>query len=207
VRLPRFFAKKRGDRQTGLEVWGSVGEAVFHGALLLTGLAFGGLLITGVAVPEWRINHDFVAADAVIEGKGLARREIARGAEPERSWQPCLRLRYFDSHESRSSWAACGPRESDRAAALRHLDGRPLGGKVPCWFDPQDRDTVVLERGYNWWMWALTLLLPGALLVFGGAGLWRFLVRWGKSEERQAAGRRGRPAAGGGTADDEPLLR
>lgn len=203
MRLPRFFAKKRGDRQTGLEVWGSVGEAVFHGALLLTGLAFGGLLISGVAVPEWRINHDFVAADAVIEGKGLARREIARGAETERSWQPCLRLRYFDSQESRSSWAACGPRESDRAAALRHLDDRPLGGEVPCWFDPQDRDTVVLERGYNWWMWALTLLLPGALLVFGGAGLSRFLVRWGKSEERQAAGRRGRPAAGGGTADDE----
>jgi hypothetical protein len=42
-------------------------------------------------------------------------------------------------------------------------------------------------------MWALMLLLPGALLAFGGTGLARAVARWGRSEERQAAaGRRPR---------------
>ena len=74
MRLPRLFAKKRGHRRTGAEVWGSIGEALFHAVLVVAGLAFGGLLVTGVAVPEWRINHDFVAAEGLIVGKGLARR-------------------------------------------------------------------------------------------------------------------------------------
>ncbi len=190
MRLPRFFAKKRGHRQTGSGVWGSVGEALFHAALIVTGLAFGGLLVTGVAVPEWRINHDFLPAEGVVVGKGLARRESRRGSGLETSWQPCLRMRYADSAGVRESWAVRGPADSRRLAALRRLDEITLGEEMACWFDPQDPETVVLERGYNWWMWMLTLLLPGALLAFGSAGLWRFLLRWGKSEERQAAARR-----------------
>ncbi len=207
MRWPRFFGKKRGHRQTGSEVWGSVGEGLFHAALVLTGLAFGGLLVTGVAVPEWRINHDFVAADAIVVGKGLARREIRwGGGTPETTWQPCLQLRYTDAGDRRVAWAFHGPRESDRAAALRRLDRTPLGDELPCWFDPRNPGSVVLERGYNWWMWALTLLLPGALLGFGGAGLWRTLTRWGKSEERRAVGRRGPLAASGGPAAEAAAL-
>ena len=52
MRLPRFLAKKRGDRRTGAEVWGSVGDALFHAILLAAGMVFAGLLLTGVAVPE-----------------------------------------------------------------------------------------------------------------------------------------------------------
>jgi len=35
-----------------------------------------------------------------------------------------------------------------------------IGREVACWFDPRNSATVVLEHGYNWWMWLLTLLLP-----------------------------------------------
>lgn len=45
----------------------------------------------------------------------------------------------------------------------------------------------MLERGYNWWMWLLALLLPGALLGFGITGLVRTARRWGRSEEAIAA--------------------
>lgn len=38
-----------------------------------------------------------------------------------------------------------------------------------------------------WWPWLFTLLIPGALLAFGGAGLTRTIRVWGKSEERRAA--------------------
>lgn len=40
------------------------------------------------------------------------------------------------------------------------------------------------------WMWLLTLLLPGALLLIGGSGLARLIRSWGRSEERLAATRR-----------------
>ena len=43
MRLPRFFSKKRGHRRTGSEVWGSVGEALFHAALMVAGVGFGGV--------------------------------------------------------------------------------------------------------------------------------------------------------------------
>ncbi|MFM8413759.1 MAG: DUF3592 domain-containing protein [Planctomycetota bacterium] len=200
MRLPRLFAKKRGHRRTGAEVWGSVGEALFHAVLVLAGLAFGGLLVTGVAVPEWRINHDFIAVDGLIVGKGLARRTVRTGTTTETTWQPSLRLRYETDAGAVESWTFRGAREADRDRARGQLDRIRLGDRTACWYDPATPGRVVLERGYNWWMWALTLLLPGALLAFGGAGLWRSLARWGTSEERRAARAAARPRAAGHAA-------
>jgi hypothetical protein len=57
-------------------------------------------------------------------------------------------------------------------------------------YAPADPDSVVLQRGYEWWMWLLTLLIPLALLAFGGSGLVRVLRTWGKSQEHRAAGSR-----------------
>lgn len=39
----------------------------------------------------------------------------------------------------------------------------------------------------RWWLWLFSLLIPGALLAFGAAGLLRIVRGWGKSEERRAA--------------------
>jgi hypothetical protein len=79
-----------------------------------------------------------------------------------------------------------GGRTADRSRALAQLEGVSLGATIACWYDPDDSERVALSRGYNWWMWALTLLLPGALLAFGSAGLARTLATWRKSEERRA---------------------
>jgi hypothetical protein len=46
---------------------------------------------------------------------------------------------------------------------------------------------AALGRGQAWWLWLLTLLIPGALLAFGGSGLVRVIRAWGKSDERRAA--------------------
>jgi len=184
VRFPRFFAKKRGHRRTGSEAWGSIGEGLFHTALVAAGLVFGGLLVTGAAVPEWRINHDFRESRGTVTGTGLARRLTPAGP----TWQPCLRLRFMTESGGREAWAFRGSAASDREAARQRLAGIALEDILPCWYDPADPESVVLARGYSWWMWALTLLLPGVLLAFGGAGLVRSLGRWGKSEERRAIG-------------------
>jgi len=39
----------------------------------------------------------------------------------------------------------------------------------------------------RWWLWLFSLLIPGALLTFGIAGVLRIVRAWGKSEERRAA--------------------
>lgn len=191
VRLPRFFEKKRGERRTGSPAWGSFGEAAFYAVLLLAGLVFGGLLVSGVAVPEWRINHDFVAARGVVLAKGLVRRTHSDPpGMSHATWLPSLRLRYAVDGAMRESWSggASTTATTDRGAALASLQSLPSpGSEMPCWYDPSDPGTVVLARGYNWWMWLLTLLLPGALVAFGGSGLVRAVRAWGKSEEHRAA--------------------
>lgn len=185
MRLPRFFAKKRGDRRTGAEVWGSIGDGLFHAMLLLAGIAFAALLLTGVAVPEWRTHHHFVEARGTVVGTGLARRAVP--GQMISTWQPCIRLRYSTAVGLQEAWALLGSPVSDRLMAAAAIESTTLSSEVACWHDPADPRVVILERGYNWWMWALTLLLPGSLLAFGGAGVARTIATWGKSEERQAA--------------------
>jgi hypothetical protein len=51
VRLPRFYAKKRGHRRTGSREWGVFGDGLFHGTLLVAGLCFGLALAFAVASP------------------------------------------------------------------------------------------------------------------------------------------------------------
>jgi hypothetical protein len=191
VKLPRFFGKKRGHRRTGSQAWASLGEGLFHATLLGAGVVFGGLLASGVAVPEWRINHDFPATSCTVVAKGLERRAPVGAAAGGGAvtWQPYLKVRYEVKGGRHESWTrpiSVVP-TSDRADALARLSSWRLGETMPGWYDPRDASRVVLERGYNWWMWLLALLLPGALVAFGGAGVARSVRRWGKSEERRAA--------------------
>ncbi len=191
MRLPRFLEKKRGERRTGSQIWGSVGEAAFYACLLLAGIVFGALLITGVAVPEWRINHDYLSTRAVVVGRGLQRRLVSDPPHISYSaWAPVLRVNYPVDKNRIETWSQPPSTSvtSDRETALARLqDLPPIGSEIPCWYDPDSPMTVVLSRGYNWWMWLLTLLLPGALVAFGGSGLYKTVRSWGKSEEHKAA--------------------
>lgn len=190
MRLPRIFGKKRGHRRTGSQAWGSFGDGLFHGALVCAGLVFGAVLISGVAVPEWRINHDFIETRGRVLGKGLVKRTVEDplGAAAT-TWRPTLRVRFDADGTAREAWTHSQPAAgtSDREAAAAGLAAWEIGSAVPVWYDPADPTVVVLERGYNWWMWMLALLLPGALLAFGGSGLARAVRRWGRSEEAVAA--------------------
>lgn len=190
MKLPRFFGKKRGHRRTGSQAWGSFGEGLFYCGLLVIGLIFAGLLLSGLAVPEWRSGHNFIQTRCTVVGKGLSRHTVinAQGTSVQQ-WQPCLRVRYQALQLTRDSWSKPlrGGMLSDRPAALKQLAAWKLGEELTCWYDPADSQNVVLERGYNWWMWSMALVLPSVLIIFGGSGLMRAVRVWGKSEERRAA--------------------
>ena len=66
--------------------------------------------------------------------------------------------------------------------------GLLLSGMVR--YAPADGQPVPLPWAYAWCVWLLTMLIPGALLAFGGSGLTRVVRAWGKSEERRAASER-----------------
>jgi len=190
VRLPRIFGKKRGHRRTGSQDWGTFGDGAFHAALILIGVVFGGFLIAGVAWPEWRLNRDFVETRCRIVATGLAKRtEEAAPGTFSVTWRPCVRVRYDAAGGTRESWTAAGPAtgSADRPTALGGLVAWRLGSETRGWYDPAAPDTIVLSRGSGWWAWLLALLLPGALVAFGGSGLARTVRRWGRSEEAVAA--------------------
>lgn len=189
MKFPRFFGKKRGHRRTGSPAWATLGDAFFHAALLTAGLVFAGLLLSGVAVPEWRINHHFLPTSCEVRGKAVMRRtSVTADGGSVATWQPCLLVRYEAGGTTVEAWntPSRSTMTSDRERAVAALSAWKLRDRVPGWYDPSSVDTVVLERGYNWWMWLLTLLLPGALISFGGMGLARACRRWGRSEERCA---------------------
>lgn len=190
MRLPRIFGKKRGHRRTGSREWGTFGDGVFHAALILIGVVFGGFLISGVAWPGSRIARDFVETRCRIVATGLVKRteETAPG-KLSVTWRPSVLVRYEADGGTRESWTAAGPRagSADRRTAIGGLAAWQLGAESRGWYDPAAPDTVVLSRDSGWWAWLLALLLPGALVVFGGSGLARAMRRWGRSEEAIAA--------------------
>ncbi|MBT4158752.1 MAG: hypothetical protein HOD99_07930, partial [Planctomycetaceae bacterium] len=170
MRLPTFFNKKRGNRRTGLPAWGSLGEGIYHAVLFVAGLIIGVLMLAGIAVPEWRINNEFIGVDGRLIGKGLARHtlwDVFGGAKY--SWRPALLVQYDVDGDEVQSWNTVHSSETHetRDVAVHQLDNWELGAYVRCWYDPGDIETVVLKRGYSWWLWLLTLLLPGALVTFG----------------------------------------
>ena len=71
-------------------------------------------------------------------------------------------------------------------------------------YAPAGQDSFVLARGYEWWLWLLTLLIPLALLAFGGSGLSRVMRSWGKSQEHRASESRSRILEGLGDPPAPP---
>ena len=93
-RLIRWLEKKRGDRRTGSNLVGSVGEAVFHGALFLLGIgALSALITSHVMHPDsawYAVGFGFwcmvlvLSSLAVMGGVGVLRTALRLSFSAER---------------------------------------------------------------------------------------------------------------------------
>lgn len=186
----RFYAKKRGHRQTWSPKLGSLGEALFFGVFLLFGCGGLAVMIVTLLAPEWRANHDFIQTTCKVLDKRIGHTQ----GEDGMLYRPEFKVSYSASGEVNTTWTTYDIHKtyfSSLAYAQGVLERFDIysperDNRYPCWYDPNDSCTVVLVRGYSWWAWAL-LAVPVSFIVIGFGGLVYALLTWGKSAERRAA--------------------
>jgi hypothetical protein len=186
ARFFRFYEKKRGDRRTGSQAFGSIGEALFFGIFFAVGCIAFVYMWVALVWPEWRANRQFAPATCVVVAKHLGVKP-ATANEPAR-YRPEIRIRYevdgqqYDEDNVYDVTQLYLPAQ-DAVAAI--LDQFEVGQEKPCWYDPIDPHRVVLVRGYSGWLY-LTLLIPLSFVIIGGGRLIYSLLAWNSSAERRA---------------------
>ncbi len=183
-----LLLKKRGRRRTGSPVWALVGESLYYAMFVAAGVIGLWWSLSDVLLPEWRLARrslGFVETTCTVRGQrvakrpGLAEEEYCPeleveftpvGADPVRVW-------------TRHGVGRDTPSEKEAAAELQRFH---LSDRLECWYDPEDPAEVLLSVRRRWWPW-LVLSIPISLVVIGGTGLVRSLVRSQTSPERRSA--------------------
>jgi hypothetical protein len=186
----RLFTKKRGHRHTGSQTLASAGEILFFGFLFIMGAVFLTLLLAKLVIPEWRANHEFGEATAVVLAKHV---EESIDSDQNLVYRPRVKIRYQVENQTyeTSTYDVTGSFTSGREDKQALLDKLEVGREYKCWYDPLNPSQAVLVRGYSWWFWLL-LLAPVGFMLIGAGRLIYALWQWGKSPERRAA--QGQPA-------------
>lgn len=184
LRLFPFFVKKRGARRTGSAAAGGFWLAVFFAILFFAGWCFSAVVFTVLALPEWRVNREFLEHACTIVDTRLGSRE----SDGQTTYRPEVLVEYQVRGRQYQQWTydfnpAYVP---DKEQAEEILAEFVTGETYACWYDPKDPANVVLVRGFTPYVW-LILLLPLAFIFVGGAGLVWTYFNWGVSAERRAA--------------------
>jgi hypothetical protein len=171
ARAFRYYGKKRGNRRTTSSKAGIIGEAVAFAVCLALGCAGVVLAFSDLVVPDWRVNHDFVATTCTVLEK--------RVGEKVSPGDALLKIEY--------EVAGTTYRPNVQAPTDRfQIYSRALKNRYPCWYDPANPSTVVLVREYHWMTW-LVFTMPISFIIIGAGGLLHALWHWGRSAERRAA--------------------
>ena len=189
----RYYGKKRGHRRTGSPLVGRAGEAIFWAVLLLLGCSGIVALLFQFVLPEWRVNHEFVATTCTV----LDKRIRERPGEDGPLFRPEIKIEYevgrttyrdwhYDIHQHKIDGGYFGNRENAQAILEQFtLSGPAKGPRYPCWYDPTNPSVAVLVRGYRPWLW-WAFTVPASFVLIGAGGLIYTLLQWGKSAEQRA---------------------
>ena len=187
----RLYGKKRGDRRTGSQTLGNVGEALFFAVFFLMGTVSLVWLLARWVIPEWHVVHGFAQTNCHVLGQEMdgpsARRLLERSRDGVVSYRPSIHITYQVNGKPYDAWTYDITEDyfSSREEAQARLDQFVEGQEYPCWYNPANPESVVLVRGFNWWLWIVTLV-PASFIVIGGAGLIWNLFQWGKSAEHRS---------------------
>lgn len=154
-----------------------MGRAGFIAFLLLGGM-FAAVGWFGMLGPELEVNRRFVpgrctvVAKEVVEGNSTRRKSGRRRTvyRPEFHVRLDVDGRRYEARTFRiTAWSTSDA--SDASATLARYE---VGQSYPCWYDPDDPNRVVLERGTAAASWIFT----GGGAVIGLVGLVGLGKRW-----------------------------
>ena len=193
-RFFRLYEKKRGNRRTGSQTVGSLGEAMFFGIFFVVGCAAMAYMLVALVWPEWRANRQFDETKGVVLEKRLGRSVSSDpGGLQATQYRPEFKVRYETpdgTYEADNVYDATNLYSADKANVREILDQFAAGVEYPMWYDPLDPGRVVLVRGYSRWLY-ISLLIPLSFIVIGGGRMVYALVNWNTSEElRSVIGQR-----------------
>ena len=183
-----LLLKKRGRRRTGSPLWALVGEALYCAMFVAAGVIGLWWSLSDVLLPEWRLarrSQGFVETTCTVRGL----RVESRPGLAEDEYCPELKVEFTPADgEPIEVWTRHGvgrdtPSDQEAAAALRSYR---LGQRLPCWYDPDEPEEVLLSVKRRWWPW-LVLSIPISLVAIGATGLVRSFVRSQTSPERRSA--------------------
>ena len=196
----RVVHKKRGNRRSGSNKMGRLGEMVFFATFFVVGLVGLALVLTLVIIPELRSAREFVETVCVVKDKKIGEPDQATSitaekesdAEPRaeggKTYRPEINIEYEVDGRKYSVWTydIAGVYSTGREAKQEIIDRFKVGETYVCWYDPHDHETAVLVKGFSWFG-PLFALIPLSFLLIGGGGLVYRMFHWGKSAERRAA--------------------
>lgn len=184
----RFYQKKRGNRRTGSNKLGSVGEAAFYAGVFLAGCGILVWVFIALLIPEWRANHEFAREVSVVLQTRIGEKQDDDGT----LYRPEVQIEYEVDGESYRIWTydihnvRGGGYSTAREDAEAILDRFHDGEQYVVYYDLSDPNVAVLVRGSIWWVW-LWFIVAVSLVLIGGGRLAYGLFTWGKSAERRAA--------------------
>ena len=183
LRRIRPYGKKRGERRSGSESARALGYGVLAAAAFLIGMLAEAVIFLVLLAPQWRVNHDFVAAKAQV---------LATRSKPleDEGFLPDVEIRYVAGGQTHQVWTYDVHRYAvaSEEEALALVEPFEPGTETDCWYDPYDVSRVVLVRGRAWWVW-LIAWLPAPFIAAGLGGLGLTALGWGRSAERRSAER------------------
>jgi len=189
ARTFRYFEKKRRHRRTISRPLAIVGEALFFTVFLLGGVVGLIVLYLTLVVPQWESNREFVPHSCTVLDKRIGEKESDDGP----LYRPEIQVEYSIDDEKFVVWAydiwafdTTGGYSAGKEEKQRILDRFQKSARYPCWYDPDDRSRVILQRGYRWPL-GLLFILPVAFVLIGSARLIYLVFLVGRSAERRSA--------------------
>ena len=142
------------------------------GFFVVLGCLFLGIMARDF-IREWRANNVFVEDTCVVVGKEVRRSRPGAGHWLRISIKYAVNGQEVQAttYSSNSSWPWSG---SEAQAILARFE---IGREYPCWYDPDDPAKVVVVRGdYRWGEYRLGLI-PLAIVVVFGLGMYACWLR------------------------------
>lgn len=185
----RLWLKKRGQRRSGSPRMALAAELLYHVVFLGVGAVALWLHVQNVLAPHWVLRSelsDYQPSVCRIVQKKSQPQQGPTGLEYQPECQ--VQLRQEGRNQPASwlppVWAEADEPSPNPADAEQSLERFELGGEYPCWFDPDDPQTVTLTQHRRWWIYWVTLI-PFSLIVLGVVGMVRSVMTAGISPERR----------------------